>query len=104
MGRFCYADIMQETHWEPHHTIIDGQSDRQDGRLFIRDVALQLDIAAMQDECVLSEEKDKAAAAWEAGTVFLSQDTEQHGVSTLVLPFDALTDELVVEALRSFNP
>jgi hypothetical protein len=94
---------MSMLEWQPHHTIVDGRSDRQDGQLILGEHRRALDVASLADDCVSDSEKSVAAEAWGEGMVALG-DREAHGATTLVIPFPALTDALVREAISRFRP
>lgn len=88
--------------WEPHHTWTDRKSIRVDGHIG----PVGLDVSCFGDECCIYDDDDPdiIKETWDNGQVWLSEHSETHGAPTLIVPFDALTTEIIYEAIRRFNP
>ena len=98
-------DVSDDLRWLPWHTWGDTTT-WVDGRLIKRDgtVVADLDIGCRGDKCcVPAEMAQDAEIVWAAGRVLAAVPYERSPLS-LIVPFDVVTTELLLEALLRFQP
>lgn len=97
-------ELNKNTTWIAHHEWTENRSVRIDGCLIADDGnrLAELDICTLSDVCCCQNEAIDALLAWNNGEVFKSTNHDNHGVDTLVIPFQTITSELLAEAMQRY--